>query len=318
MEAIGNPPCRICGAAQASFMLDSGGARLLRCHVCDVVWLNPMPGEEELRRFYASEEIEIPESADLNVHKRLLKTIQTFAGNKEKDLVDIGAWFGGFLNAAKADGYNVAGVEPNKAACEHVRKNLSIEMVNGTIGDALTRYGKGSFGIATMFHVIEHLGDPEARLKEAGELLRKNGMLFIRTPNINAALFGVFGRHWGHLALPQHLFLFSPRSIGFVLRKAGFEVVSCSTVCSPNVNEVFEAIKCFLKIAGIREFAGSLNKTGQKAQSCPRASVGVMPGVKGFLNNITRPVMFLSSPFWQYLSRKGLGSELFVAARRVF
>ncbi len=316
MEAIKNNLCRVCGSPDASFVLAFDNAELLRCRVCDVVWLNPMPEDAVLRNLYGSQDIEIPESAGLNMHKRHLKLMQSLAGDEEKSLVDIGAWFGGFLKAARDEGFRVLGVELNNSACEYVRRNCSIDMVNGTAGDALKRYGKGSFGMATMFHVIEHLRDPEAHLKATGELLKKNGMLFIRTPNINSALFRIFGRHWGHLALPQHVFLFSPRSLGFVLRKAGFDVVSCTTVCAPNVNEVFEAMKCFFKMAGVRRFAKGMNKTGNKAQASPRSSVGMLPGLKGFLNYITMPLMFLSGPLWRHLSRKGLGSELFVAARR--
>lgn len=87
-----------------------------------------------------------------------------------------------------------------------------------------------SFDAVTMSHVIEHLKDPASTLKAAKSLLRKNGRLVIHTPNASSLGHRWFRDNWRGLEPPRHLFLFNPQALAKIVETAGFHVSELKTV----------------------------------------------------------------------------------------
>ena len=71
-----------------------------------------------------------------------------------------------------------------------------------------------------MWDFIEHVEDPIANLDIARELLVNGGLLFIRTPNLNAIEFEVFGSAY-HSLKREHLNLFSAKSLSRCMTSSG-------------------------------------------------------------------------------------------------
>jgi SAM-dependent methyltransferase len=80
-----------------------------------------------------------------------------------------------------------------------------------------------SFDAITMNQVIEHLMDPVSTLKIAKKLLTKNGHLVIQTPNVCSLGHRWFRDRWRGLEPPRHLFLFSLRTLCKTVALAGFK-----------------------------------------------------------------------------------------------
>jgi len=328
--------CILCGGSDFSPVLVSN-INLIKCRNCGLVCVFPLPSEDEVMSFYSIGKIEIPTSADEKNNRRFLKLIEEFRSPGR--LIDIGAWYGDFLVVAKKRGWTVAGVEPNPKACEFVNSKYGIKMLNGTIKDALASFGNGSFDVVTMFHVIEHIANPIDYILDVSKILKRGeGLLVIRTPNINAILFSILGRHWGHLALPAHLYFYSPSTLKILLEKCGFKILHSSTLSCPTVNEVFELLKGFLKFIGIKRLLVSVNQErgitiknlrlenkleGRRPNlEMPHFCldnggklIGLM-SLKGVINEVTKPIFYMTYPLWYYFERKGYGSELFVIAKR--
>ena len=51
---------------------------------------------------------------------------------------------------------------------------------------------ENSFDLVICSHVIEHIEDPSNLLKEISKLLRKSGLLFLKTPDINIVKWNFF------------------------------------------------------------------------------------------------------------------------------
>ena len=145
-------------------------------------------------------------------------------------LLDVGCGSGRFLLRAKSLGWDVYGIDPDPDAVAAARRSgLAIEQ--GALTDST--FPDGYFDAITLSHVIEHLHEPIATLRQCHRLLRPDGRLWIATPNLDAPGRGLFGESWRGLEPPRHLVIFTWRSLEQALREAGFRsrferVVSCN------------------------------------------------------------------------------------------
>jgi SAM-dependent methyltransferase len=83
---------------------------------------------------------------------------------------------------------------------------------------------EGSVSTAAMIHVLDHLLDPVAALRDIGEVLEPGGVILIVTHDADSLLARVLGRRWPPFTL-QHPHLFSPRSMRRVTAAAGLECI---------------------------------------------------------------------------------------------
>lgn len=72
--------------------------------------------------------------------------------------------------------------------------------------------------------MVEHLKYEETLefLQEAKRVLKKDGLLFLVTPNNRSARSLIFGAKKVHSGDPTHIFFYSPFSMSRVLRRSGF------------------------------------------------------------------------------------------------
>jgi len=93
-----------------------------------------------------------------------------------------------------------------------------------------------TFDAVTLSHVIEHVPDPLALLREVRRILKPTGRLALTTPN-NASLgHQLFAAKWFGLDPPRHLHIFSPPSLEKLARSAGFSSPrSISTAANADV-----------------------------------------------------------------------------------
>ena len=131
-------------------------------------------------------------------------------------LLDIGCADGYFLELARADGWEVMGVEISEEMAAKASGRLNIPIVT-----SVDRLPPVEFDAITMWEVLEHLPDPVAELQRLARRLRPGGFLMLSTPNAG---------HWQALRAPEtwtayrppaHLVLFTADSLRLALEKAG-------------------------------------------------------------------------------------------------
>lgn len=83
-------------------------------------------------------------------------------------LLEIGVGSGSFLNSARRRGYEVMGCDLSAPICKHVRQAYGILMHGKTL---VTLTGENRFDVVVMNHVLEHVNQPIALLKEVRRLL---------------------------------------------------------------------------------------------------------------------------------------------------
>ncbi len=134
-------------------------------------------------------------------------------------LVDIGCGNGQFLRTALQLGWQAWGVDLDPKAVETAQKT-GATVIQGAFPD--TGLPSGHFDIVTLSHVIEHVHDPLAALREAFRVLKPGGRIWLATPNLESFGHARFGSNWRGLEPPRHLVLFTGHGMEKAMINAGF------------------------------------------------------------------------------------------------
>jgi 2-polyprenyl-3-methyl-5-hydroxy-6-metoxy-1,4-benzoquinol methylase len=139
-------------------------------------------------------------------------------------VLDVGCGNGEFLVQARRAGWRAFGVDADPQAVATCRRG-GLDADFGTIESV----DANAFDAITFGHVLEHLHDPRGALRHAQELLSPGGLLWVATPNADAAGHARFGADWLGLDAPRHLVVFSRRALDDAVTVAGLEVVARPT-----------------------------------------------------------------------------------------
>ena len=143
-------------------------------------------------------------------------------------LLDLGAATGSFLSIAATRGWRGIGVEVSEAA-------RAIAATHGHTCVATMEEARHlrPFDAVTMHHVLEHLDDPVAMIRDALSMLRPQGRLLVEVPNWASLERRACGSAWVDLRPEQHLRQFEPATLRRVLIAAGARVELITTLGSP-------------------------------------------------------------------------------------
>ena len=137
-------------------------------------------------------------------------------------VLDVGCGAGFFLDAARARGYNVAGLDLSPVPASHAREQLGLDVTVNSL------YGLGaetnSFDAVTIFQTIEHDPDPAALCSELFRIVKPGGVVMVTTPAADGFVARVMGRRWFGYRNIEHVSFFSRRSLRHALESAGFEI----------------------------------------------------------------------------------------------
>lgn len=224
MSRMDNKKCYLCGSGQykerKGRVRDREELKIYECLGCGLVFLSSF--EHIHDEFYAMSQmheknIKVEEILKRTVHDDRRRFEQLKSYIEEKDVLDFGCGYGGFLLNAQPIAKTVSGIELEKKALDFCNKN-NIKMIG------LEENYK--FDVITMFHVIEHLNNPIAILKQLKTKLKSNGVLILETPNANDILLELYQNnafqnftYWG-----CHLFLYNLNTLRILVEKAGFKV----------------------------------------------------------------------------------------------
>ena len=187
--------------------------------------LPPLPTGDELKSYY-NEAYQVPLRYHSNGVSReaqfILRMIREHHSRRGK-LLEVGCSYGFFLDAARRDGWEVCGVELDEAAANHAREKLGIEVFSGTLESECSRL-RAPYDVIALFHVIEHIPRPIPFLQACRTLLADDGVLLLRTPNVDSWIAGVARSHWQWSCPPAHIHLFSPRTLPLLFAESGYQV----------------------------------------------------------------------------------------------
>lgn len=191
---------------------------------------HPQPEFENLGKYYESEDYISHTDAKRSLFEKIYHWVKIYSLNKKVSLInslhkskgsllDIGAGTGDFLVTAKANGWQITGIEPNENAKKlAVSKGVSFE-------NNIESIENQQFDVITMWHVLEHVPNVEHQIKELKRLLKPNGTIIIAVPNFKSFDAGYYGEFWAAFDVPRHLWHFSKTSIEKLFGKENIQLV---------------------------------------------------------------------------------------------
>ena len=226
-------PCPLCGSEDFEPRYSVQGAEYVRCRSCGLVFQNPMPLTEELRGRYAGEYFDYEIENEANFFSLMLKTLKDvdFMGVERsnpnpKRFLDVGCATGMLIHHIKERGWEEKGVEVCRPAAEYGRREREVDIVNGFLEEA--RFPSENFSVVHFSHLIEHIPDPVRFMREVARITVPGGMCIVTTPNIGGFQSLLMGPRW-RSAIPDHVVLYSKRTLRRLLEGAGFVVEKTKT-----------------------------------------------------------------------------------------
>lgn len=212
-----------------------GQFHVFECAGCGGQFLDPMPDPDlkdpYFEQYWGEKNKGLGPLARLELaYKRMLDKLELSrlrprlpAGAR---VVDIGCGDGDALAILHEWGYECWGLDTSPAGVEAVRGRLPIET---RLGSVLNHdLEAGSFDLARMSHVMEHIPDPARAAAEVCRLLKPGGLACIIVPNAASLEQRLTGRHWFPYFPPRHVIFFTPGSLSRLLENAGLEVEDVS------------------------------------------------------------------------------------------
>ncbi len=202
------------------------------CHNCTALILDPPPDDETLRKAYdtsyygeTEEKFSSPNIETVLDHfrKRRAKYASRFLKNNGK-VLDIGCGNGRFLlHLLKYGNFQLNGTELESNSAKRAARIPEINLKVGHLEK--NSFEDESFDVVTMFHVFEHLTDPQETLKIITKIIKQDGTLIISFPNISSLQSKLFKGKWLHLDPPRHLIFFKAKDFIRILESHGFKLV---------------------------------------------------------------------------------------------
>ena len=191
----------------------------------DLYQTTPVP--TDLQKYYNSSEYISHTDSALSIKDRIYQGVKRFQFRQKlarllkynsgtSRILDVGTGTGDWPLFLKSKGHAAIGIETNTVALKRAQEK-GVEVYEGWQG-----LEGEQFDCITLWHVLEHLQDPQGSLIEMLKYLKPGGILFIAVPNFKSFDAKYYKENWAAYDVPRHLWHFSAASIRLMGEKAGF------------------------------------------------------------------------------------------------
>ncbi|WP_335966711.1 class I SAM-dependent methyltransferase [Galbibacter sp. PAP.153] len=202
---------------------------LKKTEIHGLLQTTPQPLPEEIGKYYESQQYISHTDSKKNLIDKIYQWVKSYSIKnkhnvikkyhpKAKSLLDIGSGTGDFIKYLNKY-YNCFGTEPNKNA-----RKISIKKGN-TVVEKTEDLPLKKFDVITLWHVFEHLHNPEEELRKIKSLLSNDGILIIAVPNYRSYDAKHYKENWAAYDVPRHLWHFDKTAMETLLGKENIFVV---------------------------------------------------------------------------------------------
>ena len=242
--------CNLCQSSDCRLLVVENSLPIVSCKDCGLVYVNPRPTEKGLTKFYDKY---FPEESEELWQRQMTHVFEKEGLSKIREyknsgrILDIGCGYGFFLKLMRNSGWESYGVEISERAANYAQEKLGFNVLRGNLREA--KFENKFFDVVTFWYVLEHVPDPLAELREANRVLKEEGLLIVRVPNMNVRIdrilskFGRWGQTFYLINPPRHLFDYTAQTIRKMLIKAGFGRIKIINSCPRATGSFLELIR---------------------------------------------------------------------------
>ncbi len=248
------------------------------CNDCTARFTQDVPEQNAIGAFYQSDNYishsdtkkGIVNSLYHLVRRRTLnakrKLIIDEVGMMKGEILDIGCGTGAFLNTMKTAGWGITGLEPDDKARKKAAELYNIQPQSPEKLFELKPY---TYHAITMWHVLEHVHELHAYIKQLEILLTPKGRIFIAVPNYTSYDAGLYNEYWAAYDVPRHLYHFSPQSIQVLLKPYNLKLTTIKPMWFDSfyvsmLSEKYKNVKGNIIRAFWNGFVSNFKATGDK------------------------------------------------------
>lgn len=177
---------------------------------------DPQPSLQELPAYYQSDQYishgirrqTLVTLLYTKVQKAMFKKKRKWlsaASTRARSYLDYGCGTGAFVRYLNTNGWKAFGVEPNAKARSVYN--------DARVAPSLDHLNKQKFDVIGLWHVLEHVPNPEETISQLIQALNPEGSLFLALPNFNSFDASIYGGAWAGYDVPRHLWHFSAKGI---------------------------------------------------------------------------------------------------------
>jgi len=232
---IFNKACAFCGNKDQVFIFETADYitkdifKLVRCRACGLVSTLPAPDDETMPKYYPEEYYGEAGNRFTGLGERLTRLerrMRAGAINKYSKqpgrILDIGCGRGLMLQYLKKMGWECYATENSMPLVTNLRKDginatRELNIWNCDFQDSF-------FDVVSMWHVLEHVGDPRRTLDEIRRILKRGGVLVAATPNFGCWVSSLTRRNWFGIDAPRHLFHYDGKTLPAMIESSGFSI----------------------------------------------------------------------------------------------
>lgn len=204
---------------------------IFECTACGLAFTQNVPDEKEIDRYYESPTYISHSNTSkgfvnrvYHIVRRIMlqkkaRKVEMLTGLKNGRLLDYGAGTGHFARLMETRGWSVMAIEKNGKARELALKEFGFEMLPV---EALSTIKDKELDVVTMWHVMEHIQEPDRMWDELHRILGDKGIAIIAVPNSASYDALKYKEHWAAYDVPRHLWHFTPSTIAQWGEKHGF------------------------------------------------------------------------------------------------
>lgn len=205
-----------------------------KCTGCQLLLTNPRPEMKSLSEYYNSQAYISHTGKASNIFDAVYIKTRNHTLNWKFNLIsklkskgillDYGCGTGEFLSTMNSHGWTTKGVEPSKHARDKANKLGDTRQLH--VFENLSQISNDKFDVITLWHVLEHIPDPNDLLQKLKQQLNTDGLIFVAVPNHESFDAHHYQQYWAAYDVPRHLWHFSKDTMKAILFKNGLTLDS--------------------------------------------------------------------------------------------
>lgn len=228
--------CYYCNTRHCDIIGTKHGCTIVKCRSCGFYYMTPYPTDEQMQMVYGVYDGNLRNLK--NIHwkvqrfKRKLWLLTKFMRGKE--FLDIGCNIGFGAEAARSYGLNATGIDLSPDAIDHAKKLFPDNQYYHMTSTQLAEQGN-TFDLILCCEVIEHLTDVHGFMASIKRLLKKDGLVYLTTPDAGHFRVPENFMDWKEVQPPEHIGFFNKKLIKNLFDEYQLNILFFHPMLKPNL-----------------------------------------------------------------------------------